>query len=83
MEIPSDIPELAGALTPTFILFTVAVLLPIAIRHILIIALALRKAQGKRLGSMYLTVCLTDILAVVLIIAVWIFRELVIALSFV
>ena len=83
IEIPAAIPELAKAMTPTWILITVLFILPVVIGQMLILALAFRNSKSKRLGAMYLIVVLMDILQVLFIVGLWVFRELIIKISFV
>ena len=83
MDIPTTVQELAKASTPTWILITILFALPIVVRHILILALAFRNSNTKRLGVMYLIVCLTDIIQLAFIAGLWIFKELIIKISFI
>ncbi len=83
MQIPTTVEELAKAMTPTWILITLGILIFMVARHILILTVAFKNRKEKRLGVQYLITFVTDLLTLAIIALMWVFRELVIKISFI
>ena len=83
IPIPTTVEELAKAMTPTWILITLGILIFLVARHILILAVAFKHRKEKRLGVQYLITFVTDLLTLGFIALMWVFRELVIKISFI